>query len=204
MIRNSQLVAAPTASMLHSTRPLPMLCLAEQCLDLAGLQNDCPFRPEGNGQSQLSADDAEQVPTADFEEYASRLNSYLQVLSCCRTRRLLHERLVSVCSNIQLAQSAGGLCSSGRLLKLAGNQELPGPIPCMQTGFARQQAGQHAVSQGAASGTARWLLELSLTSGQQHLESISFCSMACHAKSHSLHAQAVADVAASDQAGPHL
>ena len=154
---------------------LHTLMLAELFLDLAGLQNDCPFRPGGNGQSQLSVDDAEQVPAADFEEYASRLNSYLQVLSCCRTRRLLHERLVSVCGTIQVAQSAGGLCSPSRLLKLAGNQELPEPIPCMQTSSAQQQAGQHAVNQGAASGTARWLLELSLTSGQQHLGSINLC-----------------------------
>ena len=76
--------------MLYSAVHVLILCLAEQCLDLAGLQNDCPFSSGGNGQSQLSVDDAEQVPAADFKEYASRLNTYLQVLSCCTTC-LLHD-----------------------------------------------------------------------------------------------------------------
>ena len=70
-------VSLDASSSAWSCTPDAMLCL--DCLMLAGLQNDCPFRPGANGQSHLSADDAEQVAAADFEEYASRLNAYLQV-----------------------------------------------------------------------------------------------------------------------------
>ena len=51
------------------------------CVWCTGLQNDCPFRPGANGKSHLSQEDAEAVDPADFEAYATRLNTYLQVRS---------------------------------------------------------------------------------------------------------------------------
>ena len=53
--------------------------MPDKRFNVAGLQNDCPFRPGANGQSHLAVDDAEQAAAADFEEYAFRLNTYLQV-----------------------------------------------------------------------------------------------------------------------------
>ena len=70
-------------------------------LRASGLDKDCPFRPphalHANGHvsssedGSLTAESAAEVPLAEFEEYAGRLNSYLQAwpflfllcLCCC-------------------------------------------------------------------------------------------------------------------------
>lgn len=57
-------------------------------LSLAGLQDDCPYVDAATGAAApLSAEQAEALPAAAFQEYAGKLYSYLQVGSRYLDRR---------------------------------------------------------------------------------------------------------------------
>lgn len=52
-----------------------------ESLNLTGLQEDCPYMPSGDGEARmLTVQDVDQLEQEEFDQYASRLYQYLQVV----------------------------------------------------------------------------------------------------------------------------
>lgn len=66
-------------------------------LALAGLQDDCPYVDPGTLEARaLSAQDVDQIPASEFNEYASKLYQYLQVTNNERRRLQYYSMLPGV------------------------------------------------------------------------------------------------------------